>query len=237
MRILVLSNLYPPDFIGGYELCCRQAVDALLARGHEVRVLTTAPRTPVPPVPHVHRTLHLTDIWNEYCIGRSNPLVLQMAEVQALQINAFNVHSLITELEEFRPDVVYLWMLTGVGGLGLVACLQYLRVPWVWHLGDDVPLAVCKSQGQLVSVLAREFQRQVKGSYLAVSRQLVNEIEAGGLRLNGEVEIVPNWVVDFPPSRRTAYLQDGDPEDHLSGVDPPAQGSRSDHRGGRSSQG
>ena len=61
MRILVLSNLYPPDFIGGYELGCRRVVDALLARGHEVRVLTTAPRTPVPPVPHVHRTLHLTD--------------------------------------------------------------------------------------------------------------------------------------------------------------------------------
>lgn len=209
MRILVVSNLYPPDFIGGYELCCRQAVDALLARGHEVRVLTTAPRTPVPPVPHVRRALQLTDMGNQYCIDWSNLLVLQMAEVQALQINAFNVHSLITELEEFRPDVVYLWMLTGVGGLGLVACLQYLRVPWVWHLEDDVPLAVCKSQGQLVSVLAREFQRQVRGSYLAVSRQLVNEIEAGGLRLNGEVEIVPNWVVDVPPSRRTAYLQSG----------------------------
>ena len=26
---------------------------------------------------------------------------------------------------------------------------------------------------------------------------------------NGEVEIVPNWVTDVPPSRRTAYLQEG----------------------------
>ena len=209
MKILVLSNLYPPDFIGGYELGCRQVVDAFLARGHEVRVLTTAPRTPVPPVPHVRRTLHLTDIWNQYCIGRSNPLVFQLAEAEALQINAFNVHSLIAELEEFRPDVVYLWMLTGLGGLGLVACLHHLQVPWVWHLMDDVPLAACRSQGQFVSVLAREFQRQVRGSYLACSRQLVNEIEAGGVRLNGEVEIIPNWVVDVPPSRRTAYLQSG----------------------------
>ena len=209
MRILVVSNLYPPDFIGGYELCCRQAVDALLARGHEVRVLTTAPRTPVPPIPHVRRTLQLTNIWDQYCNCMSNPLTLEMAEVKALQINAFNVHSLITELEEFRPDVVYLWMLNGLGALGLVACLHHLQFPWVWHLGDDVPLAACTSQGQVVSVLAREFQRQVRGSYLAVSRQLVNEIEAGGLRLNGEVEIVPNWVVDVPVSRRTAYLQSG----------------------------
>ena len=26
MRILVLSNLYPPHFLGGYELACRQVV-------------------------------------------------------------------------------------------------------------------------------------------------------------------------------------------------------------------
>ena len=40
MKILVLSNLYPPDFHGGYELGCEQAVNALPARGHEVRVVT-----------------------------------------------------------------------------------------------------------------------------------------------------------------------------------------------------
>src|SRR5207237_4333070 len=29
VKILVLSNLYPPDVIGGYELVCAQVVDAL----------------------------------------------------------------------------------------------------------------------------------------------------------------------------------------------------------------
>ena len=47
MKILVLSNLYPPDFIGGYELGCRQVSDALRGRGHEVLVLTSAPRLPI----------------------------------------------------------------------------------------------------------------------------------------------------------------------------------------------
>ena len=184
-------------------------MDALLARGHEVRVLTTAPRTPVPPVPHVHRTLHLTDIWNEYCIGRSNPLALQMAEVEAMQINAFNVHSLITELEEFRPDVVYLWMLNGVGGLGLVSCLHYLRVPWVWHLMDDVPLQLCRRGAAVIPALAYEFERQIQGVYIACSQQLVNEIQKGGIRLSGDVEIIPNWVVGHIPAERSAYLPGG----------------------------
>ena len=212
MRILVLSNLYPPDFIGGYELGCRQAVDALLARGHEVRVLTTAPRTPVPPVPHVHRTLQLTDTWwNQYSIDRSNPLALEMGQVQSMQINAFNVHSLITNLEEFQPDVAYLWMLTGVGGLGLVSCLQYLQMPWVWHLMDDIPLQLCRRGAAVIPALAHEFERQLQRTYIACSQQLVDEIQKGGIRLRGDVEIIPNWVVGHIPAERSAYL----PEEKL----------------------
>ncbi|MFQ5772284.1 MAG: hypothetical protein ACE5HX_17245, partial [bacterium] len=41
MRILVISNLYPPYFVGGYELGCRDVVDGLKARGHHVKVLTS----------------------------------------------------------------------------------------------------------------------------------------------------------------------------------------------------
>ena len=41
MRILIVSNLYPPHHIGGYELGCRDVVEGLKARGHEVKVLTS----------------------------------------------------------------------------------------------------------------------------------------------------------------------------------------------------
>ena len=41
MKILVVSNLYPPHYVGGYELRCEVAVKALGARGHTVRVLTS----------------------------------------------------------------------------------------------------------------------------------------------------------------------------------------------------
>ena len=45
MKVLVLSNLYPPDYIGGYECGCKQAVDALMRPG---------PRRPRPD----HRPTH-----------------------------------------------------------------------------------------------------------------------------------------------------------------------------------
>lgn len=41
MRVLVISNLFPPHAIGGYELGCAEVVEALAARGHDVAVLTS----------------------------------------------------------------------------------------------------------------------------------------------------------------------------------------------------
>jgi glycogen(starch) synthase len=41
MNILVLSNLYPPHYLGGYELICHAVVNNLRKRGHIVRILTS----------------------------------------------------------------------------------------------------------------------------------------------------------------------------------------------------
>ncbi len=41
MKILIISNLYPPHVLGGYEILCAQVVDNLKARGHQVHVLTS----------------------------------------------------------------------------------------------------------------------------------------------------------------------------------------------------
>src|SRR5262249_17452622 len=40
-RVLVLSNLYPPFHLGGYELACADVVQALRSRGWDVLVLTS----------------------------------------------------------------------------------------------------------------------------------------------------------------------------------------------------
>jgi hypothetical protein len=58
MRVAVVSNLYPPDVIGGYELLARDVVEGLRARGHEVDLLTSG--SPAGPEPGVHRMLTLT---------------------------------------------------------------------------------------------------------------------------------------------------------------------------------
>ena len=213
LKILVVSNLYPPDIIGGYELGCKQAVDALRDRGHDVRVLTTTPRTPTPSVSHVHRDLQLSDVWNDYLYAHNAPITSRLLQIQSSLVNAVNVHALTQVAQTFDPDVVYVWNLVGVGGIGLMAAIQHLQIPWVWHLMDDVPLELCHLAGDHPPALVGEVSRQLNGQFLACSRQLVNEIERGGVRLGPAVEIVPNWVVGDHPEPRTRgyHAGTGDP--------------------------
>ena len=128
-------------------------------------------------------------------------------ESESNRINAFNVHALFAELDDFEPDVAYVWMLTGIGGLGLMATLHHLRVPWVWHLMDEVPAILCQREYRVIPALAREVERQLRGHTIACSQQLVDAIERQGIRLQGEVEIVPNWVAGPVPPLRSEFYQ------------------------------
>jgi len=42
MNILMVSNLYPPDVIGGAEIMAANLADGLADRGHVVRVVTSS---------------------------------------------------------------------------------------------------------------------------------------------------------------------------------------------------
>ena len=44
MRVCLVSNLYPPDRLGGAEVVVGQLARGLQAAGHDVTVVATAPR-------------------------------------------------------------------------------------------------------------------------------------------------------------------------------------------------
>lgn len=56
MKIAVFSNLWPPVFIGGYEVGCGQIVEELKKRGHEILVIASHDYYGCwPPTPLLHR--------------------------------------------------------------------------------------------------------------------------------------------------------------------------------------
>ena len=208
MKVLALSNLYPPDFIGGYELACAHVVDGLRERGHDARVLTAAPRNPVgTPPAHVLRRFKLIDEWNPNAMGNQY-LSYRLDEAESRLVSAYNIHVLTSTLEEFEPDVIYICNNLGLGGLGIMACLEFLKVPWVWQLGDCAPLLLCSTGLDTFRALAEEFSRRMLGDFICVSEQLRNEIESTGIRLSGRVHMLPYWIT-APPSAPRSRLYHG----------------------------
>ena len=140
------------------------------------------------------------------------PLVVALNSAASRLVSAQNVHALSQLLDQFVPDVVLVNNILGLGGLGLMACLQYLKVPWVWHLGDCIPSMLCCKFGvydQAIPALAGEFTRKLRGSYIPVSQQLRDQIESLGVILNGDVEVIPYWITGTRPPARPPRNSDG----------------------------
>jgi glycosyltransferase involved in cell wall biosynthesis len=209
MRILVVSNLYPPDTLGGYEIGCSQMVGELQRRGHIVRVVSGTPRTPVPPQREVIRILKLVDIWNPTAWFGGSPILHATRQLEAGGISGHNVYQWLNQLQEFAPDVVYFWNLLGLGGLGLVAATQHQGIPWRWHLMDAVPTQLCRWRDRVPPEFGRTFARLLQGRFLCCSHTTVAEIEASGIPIAPVTDLIPNWIVTNGAPERTEWLRDG----------------------------
>lgn len=135
MRILVVSNLYPPHHIGGYELCCKEAVDGLRKRGHEVCVLTSDYGVEKPEEEqHINRSLAI-DLGpgGRHFGGRPADLLTRTIELFRKEIRNFRAFRQTTKV--WRPDVVYLWNLTHISvSVGVQAASMGL--PTCYYIGD-----------------------------------------------------------------------------------------------------
>lgn len=131
MRILVVTNLYPPHHLGGYELSCRDVVERWRARGHSVEVLTSDTRVPgaegEEDDPQVRRVLGF--YWRDYQMVRRSFL-------EKVRMERANQLALHRALDELRPDVVSVWHM-GAMSLGLLRTISERRVPMVWVVCDD----------------------------------------------------------------------------------------------------
>ena len=129
MRILVVSNLFPPHYVGGYELRCEVAVKALRARGHTVQVLTSnhgvAAAKGNADENGVARRLRIHGFFGHPWLG--------IRKLRALELH--NNRMLRDAVAGFQPDVVHVWNLGGISK-SLCLTLQQLGVPTVFDISD-----------------------------------------------------------------------------------------------------
>lgn len=134
VRVLALTNWYPPHHFGGYELQCHDTMTRLAARGHDVRVLcgdTLVSEDASPPDPdherHVRRTLRL------YHDGTQ---LLRPGWRERLAVERHNQGELARILDEFDPDVISVWHLGGMSQ-NLMTPLVEASHPLVFVVCDD----------------------------------------------------------------------------------------------------
>lgn len=132
-RTLVLSNMYPPHHLGGYELSCRDVVDRLTARGHDVSVLTTTMRVAgVPEVEGERASGIRRDL--EFYFRDGDLWAPSLSE--RVGFERHNQRVLRSVLDEIQPEVVSVWHM-GAMSMGLLATLVATGVPLVYAVCDD----------------------------------------------------------------------------------------------------
>jgi glycosyltransferase involved in cell wall biosynthesis len=129
LRLLLVSNLYPPDTIGGYELLARDLAEGFVARGHEVTLITSGKG---PSSGSVRRVLSLSRSFAEP--ARRDRLRHLVAAVKNRRV----IRQILAD--EPRPDAALLLSLRRLGPAPMRE-LARARVPFVVTVNDDWPVA------------------------------------------------------------------------------------------------
>ncbi|HWD20894.1 MAG TPA: glycosyltransferase family 4 protein [Verrucomicrobiae bacterium] len=124
MKILVISNLYPPHHIGGYELYCRRMVEALRAQGHTTHVLTSDHGSSE-GCPGLQRALRIHGLFGHPWL----PLP------RLLQLERHNNRVLQNAIRDLRPDVVFGWNFSGLSK-SMLLTLGRTGIPTVFCVCD-----------------------------------------------------------------------------------------------------
>jgi len=103
MRILIITNLYPPHFLGGYELLCAQVVRGLSARGHVVEVLTSVHGGAGPDQVDGVQIRRVLTVLPDF----ARPP--QHAYGDRLRVTRANRAATVNAIAAAAPDLIFLW--------------------------------------------------------------------------------------------------------------------------------
>lgn len=204
MRILITSNLYPPHYLGGYELLCKQVVDALMARGHEVTVLTS-----------MHEAGDCVEVQGKGRVRRHLELDVpfdqpgSVARGMRMRVGRWNAAVMGRILDEERPDLVFMWSQLRL----TMACAHTARA-------RRFPLAFTLNDDHLASYAPRAFTLAPKGLFRFITdRTLFRSTTLAGLPLDNATcisECLKTGLTNLGcPVRETKVIYQGIPVDEF----------------------
>ena len=229
MRILLLSNLYPPYVLGGAEIVARDFAVGLADLGHEVTVLTSTYGVAKPQQEgHIWRTLQYTFPAH---FDRQRPVLQQLHLIRDYYRyfhDAANVKELRRIIAEVRPDVLYVWEITGIGVNTMLAALGTVTMPVVFHLESYWWQYARSPETEQTRLRTRRLKQALIGtvpdlpytSLIAASQAVKQEYTAVGCDPK-RIEVIYNCIdarfVNIPRATRTDE-HGKEPQVHLTFV-------------------
>lgn len=176
LRILVISNLCPPDYDGGFELSALRNAMSLRDRGHQVDLVTSKFRSNFDgdrtDHPFVHRIFNLSmvrDGWSmaaTMITGDHRQGVTRRGVFHELRLRKANLNSILSMMKESGGnedrlrtflkdrdyDVAYVFGLHLIG-TSLIHALTEKGIPVLYHHGDEWLASYLGSKGMKAKVL------------------------------------------------------------------------------------
>jgi glycosyltransferase involved in cell wall biosynthesis len=134
MRVLFISNFFPPARPGGYTQWCEEVAELLIARGHTVAVLTSNYELSKcsSSDKHIYRQLHLDgdlfyyDIWHFFL---KRPVQIKQ-----------NIQIVQKAIQDFSPDIVFVWGMWALSKRIAWAAEQISKGRVVYYISDYWPI-------------------------------------------------------------------------------------------------
>lgn len=192
MRILIISNIFPPDFIGGYELMALDVASEFAARGHDVLIATSPLMTASGP--ELNRGFRVSRILHH--VSLSVEPDRQDHFSYGVCVNLRNLAVLNDKLIEFNPNVVYCFNLWGLGSVGILWFLLKSGYRPVVHLADNI-FQQWEGDHPRFSRFASYFGLEALAddvSWIAMSEVVWREANRSLMISPRNVTFVPGWV-------------------------------------------
>lgn len=223
MNVLIVSNVYHPNFLGGAEKVAQKLAEELVARGHQVVVVTLSAYNKPFEVTHVNGVrVYYVPVRNLYPLV---PLAGRFSATKGLwhaldTYNPFMAAALDDILDKEQPDVVNTHNIAGFSW-SIWQSVKRRRIPLVHTMHDYYLLcprstmrrngANCTKLCGNCSILGkpRKYGSRLVDVATGVSRSVLDRHVEFGYFQSAESMAIHNW--SEPPSGCTGHCNEGSP--------------------------
>jgi len=200
MRILILSNFYPPARSGGYTQWCYEVSERLAERGHTIGVLTSChERAKAPPGEQdIYRLLHLEGDLVYY-----QPLHFFTKWKKQSRENLVYLEQTV---KNFAPDLLFVWGMWALSKSLPALAEQLLPGRVVYYLSDYWPLAT--------DMHTTYWQSPARRWHMQAPKRVLSKVAMPILAQEGRPELKLERVICVSARVRDLLVEAGLPVEH-----------------------